>query len=70
MVDYNSFQWVFQVFIPSFENLITHIALDENPGSPGGCNAGGGLGGGLGGDSECEEGEGILFIFIPKIQWK
>ena len=51
-------------------SLITYIALDENPGAPGGCESGGGFGGGLGDDSECNGSEGIIFIFFPDIQNK
>ena len=49
---------------PLLGNLITYIALAENPGAPGGCEGGGGLGGGLGNDSDCDGSEGIISIFI------
>ena len=43
---------------PILGNLLTYIALAENPGAPGGCEGGGGLGGALGDDSECDGTEG------------
>ena len=50
-------------------SLITYIALDENPGAPGGCEGGGGLGSGVGDNSECDGSEGIIYIFFsPDIQ--